>query len=150
MIGLCVNLLVASLYYAFLGLYLAIKRIFCRPQTVSRLLLAPMMQPISINSPQINNNVSSHEDNNVLETEAVIKEGSSENNGTSIIGNVQVELSAINETTQFKQGLMLSSLRSTLRKGMTRHEKTGRISKMFVDNINVTQHENNVTNYLTI
>ena len=149
MIGFCVNLLVASLYYAFLGLYLAIKRIFCRPQTVSRLLLAPMIQPIrNIDSPQINNNVSSH--NNVLETEAVIKEGSSENNGTSIIGNVQVELSAINETTQFKQGLMLSSLRSTLRRGMTRHEKTGRISKMFVDNINVIQHENNVTNYLTI
>ena len=66
------------------------------------------------------------------------------------INKVAIETSTIRDRTSTESGQVVNSLRCTLREGMARHDKTGRISKMFTETMDAAQGNIREENYLTI
>ena len=127
LIGFCVNLLVAGIYYAFAGIFYGIRQMFHKPDIITKLLTTPVISntcPPNMKKDSITNNT-------VGKMNSVCKEIVRHDD----INKAAVETSTIRDRTSSESGQVVNSLRCTLREGMARHDKTGRISKMFTESI---------------
>ena len=142
LIGFCVNLLVAGIYYAFAGISYGIRQMFHKPDIITKLLISPVIStthPPKMKKDSITNK-------SVGKKNSVCKETVRH----ADINKDAVETSRIRDRASTESGEVVNSLRCTLREGMARHDKTGRISKMFTENMDAAQNNIREENYLTI
>ena len=142
LIGFCVNLLVAGIYYAFAGIFYGIRQMFHKQDLITKLLITPAIS--NTYPPKMKND--SITNNSVGKMNSVCKQTIRHDD----VNKVAVETSTIRDRASTESGQVVNSLRCTLREGMARHDKTGRISKMFTEGMDAAQNNIREENYLTI
>jgi len=121
LIGFCVNILVAGIYYAFVGIFNGVRKMFYRPNTISALLITHTVYNKDVsennNDSILNKNTSTGEkEKDHIYSEAVRHQTSSD---------VAVEISSLRGAITSQSGKSFPSLRCTLREvwqDMTRPE----------------------------
>ena len=115
---------------------------FHKPDIITKLLTTPVIS----NTCPPNTKKDSITNNTVGKMNSVCKEIVRHDD----INKDAVETSTIRDRASTESGQVVNSLRCTLREGMARHDKTGRISKMFTENMDAAQNNIREENYLTI
>ena len=139
LIGFCFNLLVRALYYASAGMCYGMKRMFYKANDVTKF---HVISALANNKPyQAKICKISNKNNNVSKKDTANMNGNSNEDTDINIQKLQLEVSTVNEPEHYKLDGMFVSLRSILVGGMDRHDKTGRISKMFADNFEIVKQE---------
>ena len=133
LIGFCFNLIFTALYYTFAGMCYGIKRTVCKANNVSKLVVIPAMGIYQ--QCQTKTCTVSNKNNNISKKGTFITNGDSKENLDVNIQKHQSEVSSVNHPENYKLDTAVVSLRSMLTECMEKHDKTGRISKMFSDNI---------------
>ena len=128
LIGFCVNILVAGIYYAFAGILNGVRKMFYRPNTISALLITHSIynkdESGNNNDSMINKNRSTGEtEKDHIYSEAVRHQ---------TLNNVAVEISSLRGPMTCQAGNSFPSLRCTLREvwqDMTRQEGSVKFSQ---------------------
>ena len=115
---------------------------FHKPDLITKLLITPAIS--NTYPPKMKND--SITNNSVGKMNSVCKQTIRHDDENK----VAVETSTIRDRASTESGQVVNSLRCTLREGMARHDKTGRISKMFTENMDAAQNNIREENYLTI
>ena len=127
LIGFCVNILVAGIYYAFVGIFNGVRKMFYRPNTISALLITQGIYKTDLsennNDSIINKNTSVGEkENDYVYNQAAQHQTSN---------NVVVEISSLRGPIPSQSGKSFPSLQCTLREvwqDMTRQEGSVKFS----------------------
>ena len=127
LIGFCVNILVAGIYYAFVGIFNGVRKMFYRPNTISALLITQGIYTKDVsernNDSMINKNTSTGEKGKDYVYNEAIRHQTS--------NNVVVEISSLRGPITSQSEKSFPSLRCTLRevwKDMTRQEGSIKLS----------------------
>ena len=137
LVGFCFNLLVTGLYYASAGMCYGIKHMFYNANNVSNFHVITALA----NTQQRQTTICkiSNKNNNISKMDTAIINGNSNENTDINTQKLQLEVSTVNEQEHYKLDTVFVSLRTILTEGMERHDKTGRISKMFADNVEIVK-----------
>ena len=129
LIGFVVNVMVFTLYYSLLGLYYGLKRVFWRPKFISQIIFDPNIncndQDIEIDELQSN------------KTKTIQNKQATDTNKDfdfPFEKKFKTEIRYLDQPSN-EAKTSIPSFRSTLREGMINHDKTGRISRMFSDDV---------------
>ena len=99
---------------------------FYQPKYISQLLLIPNVKPNIVASSK--NETSTNKTKVIQNEEVTTNNLSLQNKEYKVVLNYEMNSSEANAN-------YIPSLRATLREGMSRHKETGRISKMFFDDV---------------
>ena len=102
------------------------KRMFYQPKYISKLLMVPNGKPNIVDSSI--NETSLNKTKNLQHEQVTSNNLNLENEEYKVVVNYENNSSEGNAN-------YIPSLRVTLREGMSRHDETGRISKMFFDDV---------------
>ena len=129
LIGFCINLIFFTFYHVLLGFCFGLQRILLRSKFFGKVIeTSDTMhkdEEIINEEPQPNKKEAMHKRQMILVT-----------NDNSNLANEIIEREEIyvNQSSEAEMNF-IPSLRATLREGMSKHDKTGRVSKMFADDV---------------
>ena len=129
LIGFCVNLMVLTLYYSLQGLYYGLKRVFYRPKFISQIILGPNKN--CNDQEKINNELQLNKTKTIQNEQATVTNKDSD---FPFDKKYEMEIRYLDKPSDAAM-ISIPSFRSTLREGMINHDKTGRISRMFSDDV---------------
>ena len=128
LIGFCANLIIFTLYHLLLGLCFGLQRILLRSMFFGKFIAT---SDTTRRDEEIINEETQSNKNQAIQRRQMLVTNSNSNLANEII---EREEANVNQPSEAKI-ILIPSLRTTLREGMSKHDKTGRVSKMFTDDV---------------
>ena len=128
LIGFCVNLIFFTFYHLLLGLCYGVQRILLRSKFFGKSIA--ISDTMHKDEEIINEELQSNKKQAMQKRQVIVT-----NNNSNLANEIiEGEEAYVNQPSEVEM-IFIPSLRTTLREGMSKHDKTGRVSKMFADDV---------------
>ena len=129
LIGFCANLIIFTLYHLLLGLCFGFQRIVLRSKFFGNSIATS--DTMRKDEEIINEELQPNKKEEMHKRQMILVTNDNSNLANEIIEREEIY---VNQSSEAEMNF-IPSLRATLREGMSKHDKTGRVSKMFADDV---------------